>query len=114
MIDISNKIKELRLERNLKQKEVASALHIATNTLSQFENNKGRPSLEVLTLMADFFNVTVDYLIGREDEFGNVLNFNDGMLSSEEKTLLNLYSKITPSEREIILKQLKALSNHDK
>ena len=114
MIDISNKIKELRIERNLKQKDVANALHIATNTLSQFENNKGRPSLEVLTSMADYFNVSVDYLIGREDEFGNVNLVSSSSLTKDEQTLLSCFNKISTFERETILKQIKALAGENK
>ncbi len=111
MIDISNKIKALRLEKNLKQKEVASAINIATNTLSQFENNKGRPSLEVLTSLADFFEVSVDYLIGRADDFGNVNVVTNGAeLTKDEKTLLDCFDKLGPFERDAILIQIKALA----
>ena len=114
MIDISKKIKDLRLEKNLKQKDVASAINIATNTLSQFENNKGRPSLEVLSLLADFFNVSLDYLVGREDDFGNVnvaSNANNLItLSKDEHTLLEYFSQLGPFERDSILIQVQALA----
>ena len=111
MIDISQKIKALRLEKNLKQKDVAKAINIATNTLSQFENNKGRPSLEVLSSLADFFEVSVDYLIGRADDFGNVNVISNGAeLSKDEKTLLECFDKLGPFEREAIMIQIKALA----
>ncbi len=113
MIDISKKIKDLRLEKNLKQKEVASAINIATNTLSQFENNKGRPSLEVLSLFADFFNVSIDYLVGREDDFGNIV-VSPGVpaeLSEQERELLTNFSKLGVFERDAILVQVQALAN---
>ncbi len=111
MIDISRKIKDLRLERKLKQKDVASAINIATNTLSQFENNKGRPSLEVLTLLADFFECSVDYLIGREDDFGNVTVAGNGAeLSEREKELLKNFDRLSIFEQESILVQVEALA----
>ncbi len=104
MIDISKKIKDLRLERNLKQKEVASAISIATNTLSQFENNKGRPSLEVLTLLADFFECTVDYLIGREDDFGNITISNaSAELPKDEQRLLSAFRTLSDIEKEKLI-----------
>ena len=114
MIDISKKIKDLRLEKGLKQKDVASAINIATNTLSQFENNKGRPSLEVLSLLADFFEVSVDYLIGREDDFGNVVVQNAGdikNLSLNEEELLEAYKHLNFFEQDSILVQVKALAH---
>ena len=111
MIDISQKIKELRLEKNLKQKDVSKALNIATNTLSQFENNKGRPSLEVLCAMATYYNVSIDYLVGREDDFGNVTVARGGSeLTQDEQTVLRCFNKLGPFERETILIQIKALA----
>ena len=71
MIDISTKLKELRVEKDLTQEEAAQYLNIARNTLSQFETGKARPSYEVLVSAADLFSVSVDYLLGREDNFGN-------------------------------------------
>ncbi len=114
MIDISTKLRDLRLEKNLKQKEVAKALNIATNTLSQFENNKGRPSLDVLLAFADFFGCSIDYLVGREDDFGNVsVSSSQSDLSKDEKTLLERFRKLGPFERESILVQIDALSSEE-
>lgn len=70
MIDISEKLKELRIEKNMTQNDVSLSLHIARNTLSQFETGKARPSYEVLVAAADLFGVSIDYLLGREDDFG--------------------------------------------
>lgn len=118
MIDISRKIKDLRLEKNLKQKDVATAINIATNTLSQFENNKGRPSLEVLYLLADFFNVSIDYLVGREDDFGNVVIKKEptlpGGLSEKEIKLLELFNSVSLFAQDGILYQLEALADKNK
>lgn len=54
-METGNIIRDLRLERNLMQKELASKIHIAPNTLSQFEKGKARPSYEVLLALANFF-----------------------------------------------------------
>ena len=67
MIDIGSKLKELRTEKGLKQIDVSKSINIARNTLSQFENCIARPSYEVLVLLADFFDVSTDYLLGREE-----------------------------------------------
>ena len=105
MIDISKRIKELRLEKNLKQKDVAKHLNIATNTLSQFENNKGRPSLEVLSAMADFFEVSIDYLIGREDDFGNIVvpGQSTDQLTAKEKRLLKAFGSLPDIEKNKLI-----------
>ena len=62
------RIRELRIQRNLQQKDLAAALEIAANTLSQYENGKREPDQETLIKLADYFGVTTDYLLGRTDE----------------------------------------------
>ena len=54
-MEIGTKIKELRVEYRLKQKELAAKIHIAANTLSQFETGKANPGYDVLITLADFF-----------------------------------------------------------
>lgn len=61
------RIKELRIQRNIQQKDLASALEIAANTLSQYETGKREPDQETLMKLADYFNVTTDYLLGRSE-----------------------------------------------
>lgn len=64
---LSNKIKELRLSFNLNQVEFAKKLSITKQTVSNWENNNILPSIEMLTKIADYFNVTTDYLLGRDE-----------------------------------------------
>lgn len=54
-MEIGTRIKELRVEYRLKQKELAAKIHIAANTLSQFETGKANPGYDVLITLADFF-----------------------------------------------------------
>lgn len=97
---IGEKIKELRLEKELLQKELAQKIHVAANTLSQFESEKANPSYEVLIALADFFEVSTDYLLGREDDFGNVSIQNvTPILSAEEQHLLDTFRKLNTKNR---------------
>ncbi len=59
---------ELRAEKNLSQREMARALRISQATYNNWENEKTQPSIEQLITLADFFGVSVDYLIGRTGE----------------------------------------------
>ncbi|RKI37296.1 helix-turn-helix domain-containing protein [bacterium D16-51] len=61
---VMNQIKELLNMKNIQQKELASHLGISQNTLSQYLNKKRKMSLETISQIADFLEVTVDYLIG--------------------------------------------------
>ena len=104
-MSIGKKIRELRLEHNLLQRELAKEIHIAPNTLSQFETGQANPSYEVLSLIADFFQCSTDYLLGREDDFGNVVVQTEkpAPLPQDEQELLNIYQALSPAHRPQIL-----------
>ena len=63
-----NNLKLLRKRRNLSQQEVADAVNVARSTYTQYETGKRLPSIDVLTKLAEYFDSTVDYLLGREEE----------------------------------------------
>ena len=62
----SNNLKKLRKERGLTQKELADALGIAKSTISMYENNNREPDFETEELIADFFNVDMNTLRGKQ------------------------------------------------
>lgn len=62
------RIRELREDRDIRQKEIAERLFIAQNTYSQYENGLRDIPISVLAAIADFYGTSVDYLIGRTDE----------------------------------------------
>ena len=64
---LSERIKELRLAMNYSQVELASKLSVTKQTVSNWENDNIQPSIEVLVKLANFFGVTTDYLLGRDD-----------------------------------------------
>ena len=64
---ISLRLKQLRSEHNLTQTDLANILGIAKTTLAAYEQGKSEPSFETLIKIADYFNVTTDYLIGRDE-----------------------------------------------
>ena len=63
-----NRIKELREKNNLTLKELGQKVGMANNTLSQYETGKREPKLETWKKLADFFNVSVPYLQGIDEE----------------------------------------------
>ncbi len=61
------RLKDLREDNDVKQKELAEYLNIKQNTYSQYENGKREIPLDTLCKLADYYNTSVDYLIGRTD-----------------------------------------------
>ena len=62
-----NRIKELRYAVKLRQVDVGKATGIDQKTLSNYETGKTHPDSYALIRLADFFNVSIDYLVGRSD-----------------------------------------------
>lgn len=67
MEDFNNRLRQLRLEQNRTQKEVAEALGITRTAIVNYESGLREPSLDTLKHICDFFDVSADYLIGRSD-----------------------------------------------
>ena len=58
-------IRNLREDRDYRQRELAEILHVSQNTYSQYENGVIELTAEKLIILADFYQVSVDYLLGR-------------------------------------------------
>ena len=60
-----NRIRDLREDRDLRQSDLAQATGIDQRTISNYETGKSNPDSYALIKLADFFNVSIDYLVGR-------------------------------------------------
>ena len=62
------RIRNMRVDRDLSQTEIANVLHVAQNTYSQYELGTNNIPLEAMVRLADFYDTSVYYLLGRTDE----------------------------------------------
>lgn len=62
------RIKELRKSRHISQLKMAMDLNMTQNTLSRYETGDREPGINQLIRIADYFHVSMDYLIGRSDD----------------------------------------------
>lgn len=67
MSKISDRLKELRAEKNLSQNKLSELLGITRTTYANYEQGTREPSIEMIIKFCDFFDVSADYLIGRSD-----------------------------------------------
>lgn len=82
MLDIGNKIIQLRKKKNWSQTELAKEIKVSRTIVGNYERNENTPSIEVLLKIAKTFGVSVDYLIG------------EGEVSSYDKTVLQRINDI--------------------
>lgn len=66
-IIVSERISELMKDENLTQVALAQKIGVKQNTISAWLSNKKEPSIKSLWLVADYFGVDIDYLVGRKD-----------------------------------------------
>ncbi len=64
--ELGEKIRELRTECGLSQKQLAAKIGVATNTVSQYESGKSKTSIDVLANLAVELDTTTDFLLGLE------------------------------------------------
>lgn len=67
MIGFSETLKELMAKRNMSQPELADILGVSRVSISKYQNGKAFPDYAALVKIAEVFNVTTDYLLGRKD-----------------------------------------------
>lgn len=93
-------LKALRKEKSMTQQELANILEVTDSTISDIEKSKKEPSLNLLTKIADHFNVSTDYLLGRTDKIRlndtTVIGKNKGheLTENEIKLVKDLYEKL--------------------
>ena len=62
------RLKEIRRKRGISQVKLAMELHTTQNTISRYETGDREPGIAELIKIADYFNVSVDYLLGRTED----------------------------------------------
>lgn len=94
MAKFGDRLRELRIEKGCSQEEIAKIFKSSRSRISMYEQGAREPDFEVLETLADYFNVDMDYLLGktsikrRFNLFSDTSNFN-----SEYEEAMRLYSK---------------------
>ncbi|MBR2970853.1 MAG: helix-turn-helix transcriptional regulator [Clostridia bacterium] len=108
------KIQELRNLAGLTQRELAEKIGVKNYTVANWEQNRTEPSIKDLTDLADFFECSIDYLIGRENIFGQIIIMKN--LPSEISELFGLYSSLPEDRKKLLLaiaKEFKLLTDKE-
>lgn len=62
----AERIKSLRIKKNLTQQELGSKFNVTSTGVSYWESGKAIPNIEVMNKLSNFFGVTIDYLMGKD------------------------------------------------
>jgi transcriptional regulator with XRE-family HTH domain len=99
---VGKRIKDMRLEKGMSQQELGDMIGVTKVSICGYENGTRTPSLETFGILADIFETTTDYLLGREvsvvDEEGKEyigsISKDDIEIIQELRHYPNLYSKL--------------------
>ena len=91
-------LKALRNEFNISQQQLADAIGVSQQSVNKYENQDVEPDIAILIKIAEYFSVSVDYLIGRIPSRTFVVS----SLSKDEKTILSKYKFLNKKEKDII------------
>ena len=97
------RLKSLRERANVSQRALAEHLGISQQSINKYENHGIEPDIETLIQIAEYFNVSVDYLIGHSETSLLAEPVSNIQLSVSELKLINSYRKLDPNERQSIL-----------
>ncbi len=98
-MNFGEKSRYLRKEKGLSQVQLAQALNVSKACISMIEIGKNEPTANTLIRYANFFECSTDYLLDREDDFGNITinGTPENILSFNEEKIIYLYRKL-PSD----------------
>ena len=107
---LSERLKKLRLENNIKSKDLAQTLDVEPATITNWEKGTRIPRESKLVMLADFFDCSTDYLLGRTDNPGCIVyNGTIANQPAEIEVDKNYPYNLTPEDVANIFKQLESV-----
>ena len=103
--------KDLRKEFNYNQKDIAEKIGVTRSTISDWETQRSEPNVTQLRKVADLFNCSIDYLVGREDDFGIVQSSAPNSLTALESEILSLFRALDTSAQHKAIGYVYALGH---
>ena len=104
------RLKDLRTIKGVTQKEVAKRIGVSPQSYGYYENEINKPDPEILIKLADYFECTIDYLVGRENDFG-IVQSSAPSLTTFESEMLSLFRKLNTQDQNKAIGYLYALSH---
>ncbi len=109
MSEFAERLKQLRTERDIKQVKLGKYLGYGSTAIANYESGRNEPPIDTLMKIAEFFDVSVDYLVGGEEKQKHGFS-----ITKQEAELLQEYSKLPENQRAILLDLMKSMTQGKK
>ena len=103
-----NRLRDLRTNKGLTQREVATAIGVSPQSYGYYENEVNKPDPDTLIKLADFFGCTIDYILLRENDYG-IIECNNLNLTETQNKLLSSFNLLSNDDQNKVLGFIKAL-----
>lgn len=117
-MEFKDVIRQLRKEKGIKQSELADVFNVDRTAVGKWEQGKNKPNADMLVIIADYFDVSTDYLLGKSN-IRNDLSTNkkepiyiDG-LSDNKRALLTFAETVPEDKAAMILQVMKSIVEAD-
>lgn len=95
-------LKLLRKEYGISQQKLADALQISQQSINQYENHKVEPDIHLLSAMADYFDTSIDFIVGRTEERRKIERTEETQLNDKEAQMVKSYRALSREERDCV------------
>ena len=102
-------LKILRVRAGLSQKQLADIVNVSQQSINKYENHDVEPNIETLSLLADFFETTIDYIVGNSKEERKPEPVKEYSLNEKEKEFMDCYRLLRKTDRETVVALMKRL-----
>lgn len=95
-------LKQLRKERGISQQRLADAIGVSQPSINKYENHNIEPEIEVLKRMADYFDTSIDYIVGHTDVRRKIEPTEDFRLNHQEAEMISRLRALNDDEKRCI------------
>ena len=95
-------LKLLRQEYGISQQKLADMIGVSQPSINKYENHNIEPEIEILKRMADYFNTSIDYIVGHTDIRRKIEHTEAYQLNQSEAQMLSRIRSLTDDERKCI------------
>lgn len=104
------RLRELMTEKEVNQVQLAKEIDFSQRSISMWLLGQAEPRETALRRLSQFFGCSVDYLLGRSDDFGNVVVSESNEITPEEKELLTLFRSLPNIRRKTVMDSIRFMS----
>lgn len=107
-MEIGHIIAQLRADRNISQRQLASALNVSPGVVGLWETNKRLPSYECIISIADFFAISTDLLFEKDRKLTPINYLREPMSETSQK-ILDTFKQLSEDNQDILIGEAKKL-----